>query len=189
MDDRWDSRNTTLNGLKPLAQRVSYPIQPHARLHFRSACSPPTQFVSARTSTSHTSPPSRSSEVRLTRRRAIRTHTANIMENRNRTSCMYLCPRLFAQGNCPHSAHLTQPAVASRRCPPSWPPHERPWPELRVADTRRWRPQSAQAARCMHAKRTAARHAQPPTWSQNPPRRPTHTHAQGRALVVDHCCS
>ena len=80
------------------------PIQPHAQLHFCSACSPLTQFVSARTSTSHTSPPSRSSEVRLTRRRAIRTHTAHIMENRNRTSCMYLCPRLFAQGNCPHSA-------------------------------------------------------------------------------------
>ena len=155
------------------------PIQPHAQLHFCSACSPLTQFVSARTSTSHTSPPSRSSEVRLTRRRAIRTHTAHIMENRNRTSCMYLCPRLFAQGNCPHSASSR---IASM-------PTLMAIARAAVADTRRRRPQSAQAARCMHAKRTAARHAQPPTWSQNPPGRPTHTHAQGRALVVDHCCS
>jgi hypothetical protein len=97
------------------------PIQPCRRLHCRSTCSPPdaVRLSRARTSKSHASPPARRYASRAPGDpNTYRTH------NRNRTSCMHLCPRLFAQGN--HSK--SQPAVASRRCPPSWPSHERPWP-------------------------------------------------------------
>ena len=184
MDDRWDSRNTTLNGLKPLAQRVSYPFSHMPDSIFAQPA--PHRHSSSQRERARRTHPHHHGARRYASRAAGRSERIPQTLWRIGTAPL-ACTSARA---CSHKGTVhTQPAVASRRCPPSWPPHERPWPELRVADTRHWRPQSAQAARCMHAERTAARHAQPPTWSQNPPGRPTHTHAQGRALVVDHCCS
>ena len=117
-----------------------------------------------------------STEVRLNTRAGRSERTPHTLWNRNRTSCLFA---MSTQWKCPHSASSR---IASM-------PTLMAIARAAVADTRRRRPQSAQVARCVHAKRAAARHAQPPIWSQNPPGRPTHTHTQGRALVVDHCCS
>ena len=150
----------------PLAQRVSYPFSHMPRpdsIIFRSACSPPTQFVSARTSTSHTSPPSRRYASRAAGRSERIPHT---LWNRNRTPLACASARACSHKGTVHS----QPAVASRRCPPSWPPHERPWPKLRVADTI--------GGRNPHRRRDVCTpNGRPPAiWRQNP-RAVPHTHA------------
>jgi hypothetical protein len=174
MDVRWDSRNTTLNGLKPLAQRVSYPFSHMPDSIFAQPA--PHRHSSSQRERARRTHPHHHGARRYASRAAGRSERIPQTLWRIGTAPL-ACTSARA---CSHKGTVhTQPAVASRRCPPSWPPHERPWPELRVADTRRWRPHRTGGA--MYARQTDGR--PPCTTPHMEPESPwtSHTHTCPRA--------